>query len=159
MPGERFALKAREMLAAYIQSDLPTHLAAVEVALGLTAGIIGRPSVVLRGEDVNDPRDNKVEVYVPQGGPKNVLSRDLFDYELEVAITLFSPDADPISAEERLMRWESAWWLLMGKGGTNCNRTVVGAVCENFAMDKTRGPKGSQIAIAVAPVRVTIQEG
>lgn len=158
MANERFGLKAREKLAAYIDANLSTHLAAVETVLGLAALAIGRPSVVIRGFNPADPRDNKVEVYQLNGGPKNVIDRQLFDYQLEVAFTLHAADADPLLVQERLAQWEWAWWLLLSKGGSTLGGTVTGAVCTSMAQDSARVNPGRHVAIGVAPVRVTIQE-
>lgn len=158
MAGERFALKAREKLSAYIETNLPAQLAAVETAMGLDAGLLGRPSSVVRGFNPADARDNKVEVYVNGNGPKNLIDRQLFDAHLEVAFTLLAADALVVPVQERLLRWESAWWLLMDKGATTLGGTVNAALCSSFSQDTVHAPNGTQIAIGVAQVLVTIQE-
>lgn len=158
MAGERFGQRARELLAAYIQTNLATHLAAVETAQALAALSIGRPSVVLRGFNPADPRDNKVEVHILKGGPKNVIDRQLFDYAVEVDFTLHAADAEPLLVQERLLQWESAWWLLTNKGATTLGGTVNGCVCTEMSMDSARSKPGQHVAIGVALAVVTIQE-
>lgn len=158
MANERFGLKAREQLAAYIAANIAAHLATVEAALALPALSLGRPAAVIRGYDPKTHIDNKVEVYVLGGGFKNAIDRQLFDYRAEVAFTLLSSDAQVLPVQERLLRWEWAWWLLMGKGGTTCGGTVVAAISPAFTQDTARAPNGNQFAVGVAPVAVTIQE-
>lgn len=158
MAGERFGLKAREKLAAFIEAGLDAQLAAVEAAMSLPALEIGRLSSVIRGFNPADHQDNKVEVYVLGGGPKNLVDRQLFDFRLEVAFTLFAADAQVVPVQERLLRWEFAWWQLMNKGGTTLGSSVVGATCSSFSQDTARAPNGTQFAVGVAAVTVTVQE-
>lgn len=157
MAGERFAMKAQEKLAAYIEANLATHLAAVEAAQSLEDDAIGRPSVVLRGFHPADPRNNRVEVYWSKGGPKNAIDRQLFVYDCEVDFTLHAADGDPIALQTRLSRWEAAWWLLMSKGASTLGGTVNGAVCMEASTDSAR-TKAGHIAVLAALVTVTIQE-
>lgn len=157
MAGERFGMKAQEKLAAYIEANLATHLAAVEVAQGLADQAIGRPSVVLRGFHPADPRNNRVEVYWHEGGPRNAIDRQLFAYDCEADFTLHAADGDPLELQKRMGRWETAWWLLMSKGGSTLGGTVNGAVCMKASTDSSRTKTG-HIAVLAAMVTVTIQE-
>lgn len=158
MPGELFAEAAREKLAAFIEAGLPAKLAEVEVERALVVGAIGRPSAVIRGSDPRDPRDNKVEVYVLRGGPAALGDRTLFNYQLEVAFTLLSSDAQILPVQTRALQWDSAFWKLLGKGGSTLGGTVNAALCRNIEHAAVSVPQGGHLAVAVAAVTLTRQE-
>jgi hypothetical protein len=157
----QFAEAAREQLALFIEAAAPAGLAGalanVETAQSLAAGSLGRPLVV-RGVDPSDPRDNKVEVSVHESGTKNTIDRSLFDYHAQVVMTLFSVDSQVLTVQQRLLRWETAWWNLMSKGGSSLGGTVVAAICTSFSKDGTRLPTGAQIVVGMADILIRRQE-
>lgn len=161
MANEVFAERAVELLAAFIETNLPTRLAEVETLQSLQANELGRPGVVLRGVEPAEPRDGKVEVYAQRCGPENLNDRTVFSYALEVVFTLHSGDAQLRVVQKRMWRWISAWWRLMSKGGSTLNGTVQAALCSEVEI-RDQDPRltrdGSQRIEAVALVEIVMQE-
>lgn len=155
-----FAEAAREQLANYIEDNLGTHLTAVETAESLTANSLGRPAVVLRGANPSDTRYPRVEVEVLESGPPQFGDTSIFVYQLEVTFLLRSTDALVLPLQEKLLRWESAWWRLMSRGASDLGgiANVNAALCGRVAKDYAEAPAGGHLAIAVAEVEIHRQE-
>ena len=155
----RFAENAVEQLASYIDANYAAKLAQIETDQGLTSGALGRPGTCDRADMtfVADPRDGLIEVYETRSGPESLKDTSIHRYHIAVAITLLAADGDMKALQLRFRRWESAWWLLMGRGANNLGGTVGGCLCSEFSKDSAK--VGSlQVCAGVALVQVLNQE-
>jgi len=106
MANERYAEKAVVLLGAYVESRLPTEIAAIESEQSLGAGAIEDPVAYVLADVPNDNRSPLVEIYDNGGGFDDQLN-SIFVADCVVAIS-FASDCDISAGKKRLQRYQTA---------------------------------------------------
>jgi len=106
MANERYAEKAIKLLGAYLTTQFPLEIAAIESEQSLGAGAIEDPVAYVLEEVPNDNRSPLVEIY-DTGGDFEDQRNSLFVADCVVAIS-FASDCDTAAGKKRLQRYQTA---------------------------------------------------
>jgi hypothetical protein len=153
--GERYTEKAVSTLAAFVESNLPTALAAIETEQSLTSGTITRPVDYVSANVPEDGRSPLVEVYATDSRYEDQRN-SIAVVECMVALS-FAHDADVEGGE--LMRHRYVTGLLNTvRDDPTLSGGVVACVLGQMEIQASRGDDSQTRFVIEQPIEVWIQD-